>query len=153
MSVRDLKHTKGAWIIVDKSNEQLLVEDSKGFELAKPPFLLIFNDYKKANYFLSKSGLSDENENWVVMSVNNQNIWDQLLKKCKLTNIQSGRLNTCVEKDHNCAKLIVLFDDYKLFDKLYDDTTRQNYDHWSTEEKTEKGSKVYVWDWATIDEQ
>ncbi|MCX6727856.1 MAG: hypothetical protein NTX11_03535 [Candidatus Saccharibacteria bacterium] len=154
LKIKDLQDTKGVWVIVDKSNEQLLVEDPPGGDkLTKPPYLLVFNDYQKANYFLFKSKLADSNPHWVVMSINNQSIWSNVLKKCGETKIVSGRLNTCIEDVHNCAKLIVLFDDYKDFDKLYDALRKQDYDHWTAEGYDKKdGTKLYVWDWEHVNE-
>lgn len=152
MQLSDLKDARGVWIIVDKNNEQLLVEDDpRGDKLTKLPYLLIFNDYKKANYFLYKSGVAGTNPNWVILNIPNQDIWSKIQGRCDELDIDCGRLNTCVEKGHNCAKLIVTLNDYKNFDSLRKAVLKQDYDHWDINNRKDSKSKTYIWDWEHIE--
>ncbi len=151
MKFNEIKDTKGVWVIVDKNTEQLLVEDNpRGDNFTKTPHLLIFNDYQKANYFLSKTEVDDSNSDWVILNVNNQDIWSTIKGKCLDSEIVSGRLNTCVEKEHNCAMLVVLFHEYKNLDVLQEAILKQDYDHWSVNNKNDDPSKMYIWDWEHI---
>lgn len=150
MSPTNLKTTKGIWVIFNKDTREFLLEDNPIDKIIKPPYLLMFNDYKRANHFIIKSEATKNSPEWVLLNISDQNLWDKLLKIMHKLRIKSTRLNTCIEDSHNCSKIIISINEYPEFTKFNKLVTKYPYDHLEKDTENSAKSQIYILDWENI---